>query len=141
MLASRSSGSLSSSASSLPPISEADFEQQLLFRINQFRSEKEDKELSKRIQRSENDDDPEEIRIKLIAKVKYTKETTDNGGALWEKGHFFPCAMKLINAAKAGRLAEIKRLLRGGHAINARDSEGRVSVAVISSKSFAWLAQ
>ena len=110
-----------------PSISEPAFEQRLLLRINQFRAEKSDAELSKRIQKTD-DEDPEDIRIRLISKVRYQKQTTDNGGALWERGHFFPCAMKLINAAKAGRLAQIKKLLRGGHAINARDSEGRVSL-------------
>jgi hypothetical protein len=106
-------------------VTEEQFEERLLRRINQFKTEKSEVEITKHIAMASDDKNPEEIKQQLIETMRYRKETTDNGGGLWEKGHFFPAAMKLVNAAKAGRLAELKRLLRQGHAINGTDSQGR----------------
>jgi hypothetical protein len=106
-------------------VTEEEFEERLLRRINQFKTEKSEVEITKHIAMASDDKNPEEIKQQLIDKMRFRKENTDNGGGLWEKGHFFPAAMKLVNSAKSGRLAEMKRILRAGHAINGTDSQGR----------------
>ena len=102
---------------------EEDFNAMMLKRINDFKNDKSSNSFMQRINQIETD--YQEAMDGATRKIETAKQDTDNGGAHWEKGHFFPTGAQLINAAKAGRLAEVKRLLRSAQALNAVDANGR----------------